>query len=109
MRGLADLAVRRATVPALLDEPDVIPAWVPQAAVKAFMGAADRGLNEGGADEVGDVITCAAYSCNLGISRPWVLGGDFPVVREDADPIVRKMRINISGCPNSCGQQGSPI
>ena len=26
------------------------------------------------------------------------------VVREDADSIVRKMRINISGCPNSCGQ-----
>jgi sulfite reductase beta subunit-like hemoprotein len=26
------------------------------------------------------------------------------VVRDDADPVVRRLRINISGCPNSCGQ-----
>jgi sulfite reductase beta subunit-like hemoprotein len=26
------------------------------------------------------------------------------LVRKETDPLIRKMRINISGCPNSCGQ-----
>ena len=25
-------------------------------------------------------------------------------VKNDSDPLVRRLRINISGCPNSCGQ-----
>jgi len=108
MRGLADLADQAGDGFLRFSmNQNVILAWVPQGALKRVYGAlADLGLNEGGADEVSDVITCpGAYSCNLGITKAMGLGEAISqVVRDDADPIVRKMRINISGCPNSCGQ-----
>lgn len=108
MRGLADLADQAGDGFLRFSmNQNVLLAWVPQGALKRVYGAlTDLGLNEGGADEVSDVITCpGAYSCNLGITKAMGLGAAISqVVREDTDPIVRKMRINISGCPNSCGQ-----
>jgi sulfite reductase beta subunit-like hemoprotein len=59
-----------------------------------------------GAQEIDDVTTCpGAYSCNLGITKPMTLGAALAEqVRDYADPLVRKLKIKVSGCPNSCGQ-----
>ncbi len=108
MRGIADLADQsgdgnlRVTM-----NQNVILAWVPQASVKRVYGAlAELGLNDGGADEVTDPITCpGAYSCNLALTKSMGLGAALAqVVAGEDDPLIRRMRINISGCPNSCGQ-----
>jgi sulfite reductase beta subunit-like hemoprotein len=64
------------------------------------------GLGEAGAREIRDVVTCpGAYSCNLALTKAMNLGSAL----EDAvtaydDPLVRGLQINVSGCPNACGQ-----
>jgi sulfite reductase beta subunit-like hemoprotein len=64
------------------------------------------GLADGGAHEIGDVTTCpGAYSCNLGITKAMNLGAALAQeVQDHPDPLVRRLQIRISGCPNSCGQ-----
>jgi sulfite reductase beta subunit-like hemoprotein len=108
MRGLADLSEQagdgclRFTM-----NQNVALAYVAAGALKRVYGALSAlGLNEGGADEIGDVTTCpGAYSCNLALTKAMGLGAAVSaVVRNDSDPIVRRLKINISGCPNSCGQ-----
>src|SRR4029077_4615047 len=108
MRGLADIAdqagdgfLRFSMIQ------NVIYGWVPDGALKRVYGALARlNLAEGGADEITDVITCpGAYSCNLGLTKSMGLGAGLQsVVRNQTDPQIRKLRINVSGCPNSCGQ-----
>jgi len=64
------------------------------------------GLGEAGAREIADVTTCpGAYSCNLALTKSMNLGAALQdVVRAYDDPLVRKLSIKVSGCPNSCGQ-----
>ncbi len=52
------------------------------------------------------MITCpGAYSCNLALTKTMGLGAALAeAVRNDSDPQVGELRINASGCPNSCGQ-----
>lgn len=59
-----------------------------------------------GAREIQDVVTCpGAYSCNLALTRAMSLGEALhETVRGYDDPAVRGLQINVSGCPNSCGQ-----
>jgi sulfite reductase beta subunit-like hemoprotein len=59
-----------------------------------------------GAHEIDDIITCpGAYSCNLALTKSMNLGAALAeTVRNHPDVLVRKLKINISGCPNSCGQ-----
>ncbi|HWQ55269.1 MAG TPA: nitrite/sulfite reductase [Bryobacteraceae bacterium] len=59
-----------------------------------------------GAREISDVVTCpGAYSCNLALTKSMSMG---PAMREAVesygDPVVRRMSIKVSGCPNSCAQ-----
>jgi sulfite reductase beta subunit-like hemoprotein len=63
-------------------------------------------LASAGAREIEDIITCpGAYSCNLALTKSMNLGDVLgEVVRSETDPQIRKLSINISGCPNSCGQ-----
>jgi len=108
MRGLADIAdqagdglLRFSMIQ------NVIFGWVPDGALKRVYGAlAKLNLAEGGADEITDVITCpGAYSCNLGLTKTMGLGDALQsVVANQTDPEIRRLRINASGCPNSCGQ-----
>ena len=108
MRGLADIAdqagdglLRFSMIQ------NVIFGWVPDGALKRVYGAlAKLNLADGGADEISDVITCpGAYSCNLGITKTMGLGEALQsVLANQTDPQIRKLRINASGCPNSCGQ-----
>src|SRR5579864_978516 len=108
MRGLADIAdqagdgfLRFSMIQ------NVIYGWIPDGALKRVYGAlAKLNLADGGADEITDVITCpGAYSCNLGLTKSMGLGAGLQsVVQNQTDPQIRKLRINVSGCPNSCGQ-----
>jgi sulfite reductase beta subunit-like hemoprotein len=107
MRGLADVleknelrGVRLAVMQNL-----VIP-WVPFDRVRAVyteLHALD--LATPGARTISDVTGCpGATTCNLGITRSLTLAE--VLSRELAgenDPEVQKLRIKISGCPNSCG------
>ncbi|HEV8039976.1 MAG TPA: nitrite/sulfite reductase [Bryobacteraceae bacterium] len=59
-----------------------------------------------GAQEIDDVTTCpGAYSCNLALTKSMNLGAALAEELHDhPDSLVRKLKIKISGCPNSCGQ-----
>ena len=59
-----------------------------------------------GVHEIEDIITCpGANSCNLALTKSMNLGAALSeTVRDHPDRLVRKLKINISGCPNSCGQ-----
>ena len=66
--------------------------------------AADLGAE--GAHDIADVVSCpGAETCNLGITKSRNLAD---VLRDRVQAITdeesRKIRIKISGCPNSCGQ-----
>jgi sulfite reductase beta subunit-like hemoprotein len=64
------------------------------------------GLGEAGAREIQDVVTCpGAYSCNLALTKAMNLGDALEeVVRGYDEPLLRNLQINVSGCPNACGQ-----
>jgi sulfite reductase beta subunit-like hemoprotein len=69
---------------------------------------AEAGLAEDGALTLADVMTCpGADTCSLGITSSKGLGRALrDKIRENgalSDPLVRQMRIKVSGCPNSCG------
>src|SRR6202451_2100986 len=86
---------------------NVVLGWVPNGAVKrVYKALVEIGLSGWGADEISDVITCpGAYSCNLALTKTMGLGAALePVLAKQTDAIVRRLRINSSGCPNSCGQ-----
>jgi len=108
MRGLADLSEQAgdSSIRFTMNQ-NVVLAYVPMGALKRVYAALkELGLHESGADEISDVITCpGAYSCNLALTKTMGLGAAIvEVVRNDSDPQVRRLRINASGCPNSCGQ-----
>lgn len=64
------------------------------------------GLGAAGAREIDDVVTCpGAYSCNLALTKAMELGAALRAAVEGyRDPLVRRLAIKVSGCPNSCGQ-----
>jgi sulfite reductase beta subunit-like hemoprotein len=108
MRGLASLCEQAGdgTLRFSMNQ-NVILAWVPEGAIKRVYGMlGELGLNDSRAEEISDTLTCpGAYSCNLALTKSMNLGAALAeTVREDSDPLVRRLRINISGCPNSCGQ-----
>jgi sulfite reductase beta subunit-like hemoprotein len=68
----------------------------------------DLDLGQPGADEITDVVSCPGTdSCKLGITSSMGLN---LAIRERLaemgvqDPLVRKMHIKMSGCPNGCSQ-----
>jgi sulfite reductase beta subunit-like hemoprotein len=63
-------------------------------------------LADAGAEEIDDITTCpGAYSCNLALTKSMNLGAALADELQDhPDTLVRKLKIKISGCPNSCGQ-----
>jgi len=69
-------------------------------------GLAAAGLDAAGVHDIADVVSCpGAETCNLGITKSRNLAD---VLRDRVQAITdeesRKIRIKISGCPNSCGQ-----
>jgi sulfite reductase beta subunit-like hemoprotein len=107
MRGLADVLEKNelSGVRIAVNQDLVIP-WVPFDRVRAVydeLGALE--LATPGARTISDVTGCpGATTCNLGITRSLTLA---EVLSRElvgySDPEIQKLRIKISGCPNSCG------
>jgi sulfite reductase beta subunit-like hemoprotein len=107
MRGLADLLEKNdlAGVRIAVNQDLVIP-WVPFDRVRAIydeLRALDLAIP--GARTISDVTGCpGATTCNLGITRSLTLADVLSRELEGYDdPEIQKLRIKISGCPNSCG------
>lgn len=108
MHGLADISrsagdgLLRVTV-----DQNLVLAYIPLRTLPQVYDALDRlGLADAGAHEIEDVTTCpGAYSCNLALTKAMNLGAALSeVVKDYSDPLVRRLNIKVSGCPNSCGQ-----
>ena len=107
MRGLANVLDKNelSGVRIAVNQDLVIP-WVPFDRVRTIydeLGALD--LATPGARTISDVTGCpGATTCNLGITRSLTLA---EVLSQElngyTDPEIQKLRIKISGCPNSCG------
>ena len=108
MRGLASLSEQAGdgSLRVTMNQ-NVVLGWVPAGALTRVYGIlTELGLSDARAEEISDTLTCpGAYSCNLGLTKSMNLGAALTeTVRHESDTLVRKLRINISGCPNSCGQ-----
>ena len=109
-RGLAEIlrayGRRRArTTP----QQNLVLRWIPNESVYAVWKALGKlGLGDADAQEIEDVVSCPGTdSCKLGITSSMGLNRAVQQrLRELAidDPVTRKMRVHMSGCPNSCGQ-----
>jgi sulfite reductase (ferredoxin) len=83
--------------------------WIRDECVyEVWRALSELGLGEAGAQQVNDVVSCPGTdSCKLGITSSMGLNA---AVRERVqqmditDPLVRKVHIKMSGCPNGCGQ-----
>ncbi|NNE55754.1 MAG: HEPN domain-containing protein [Flavobacteriales bacterium] len=75
---------------------------------KVFQALQKLGLGEIGFFSVADIIACPGTdTCNLGISNSTALALELEEILIDEYPHLlddRKLKINISGCMNSCGQ-----
>ena len=83
--------------------------WVPEGALFALWHELNEiGLGESGVHEITDIVACPGTdSCKLGITSSMGLGraiGREVADMADEDPLVKKMHIKMSGCPNGCGQ-----
>ena len=83
--------------------------WVrDEALYEVWQRLGELGLNEVGADEITDVVSCPGTdSCKLGITSSMGLNQaikDRLVQMELDDELTRQIHIKMSGCPNGCGQ-----
>jgi sulfite reductase beta subunit-like hemoprotein len=107
MRGLADLLENHdLTGMRIAINQDVVIPWVPFDRVRAIFNelrALDLAIP--GARTISDVTGCpGATTCNLGITRSLTLADVLSrELQGYSDPEIQKLRIKISGCPNSCG------
>ena len=107
MRGLADLLEKNdLTGLRLAVNQDLVIPWVPFDRVRAIYDQLRvLGLATPGARTISDVTGCpGATTCNLGITRSLTLADVLSRELEGySDSEIQKLRIKISGCPNSCG------
>ena len=107
MRGLADvLEMNDLSGVRIAVNQDLVIPWVPFDRARAMyseLRALD--LATPGARTISDVTGCpGATTCNLGITRSLTLADVLSRELEGySDPEIKKLRIKISGCPNSCG------
>ncbi|MDA0365136.1 MAG: nitrite/sulfite reductase [Chloroflexi bacterium] len=88
---------------------NIVLRWIPDGRVySVFKELEALGLGDADATEITDVVSCPGTdSCKLGITSSMGLNRAIQQHLEALqieDPLTRKMLINISGCPNSCGQ-----
>lgn len=108
MNGLADLSSQTGDgLVRIAVNQNILLAYIPLANLKRVYAALRLlSLADAGAGEISDITTCpGAYSCNLALTKSMNLGEALAsTVRDYPDAFVRKLTINISGCPNACGQ-----
>jgi sulfite reductase beta subunit-like hemoprotein len=109
-RGLADLmrefsgGYARTTV-----WQNLVLRWVrDEALYDVWRQLSELGLGEAGAEAITDVVSCPGTdSCKLGITASMGLNEAVQERLEGMaieDPLVRKLHIKMSGCPNGCSQ-----
>ncbi|OGL65405.1 MAG: hypothetical protein A3J27_09260 [Candidatus Tectomicrobia bacterium RIFCSPLOWO2_12_FULL_69_37] len=98
-RGRARTSFQQNLVLRWVREADLLPLWRELKKI---------GLAEADAGGVTDVVSCPGTdSCKLGITSSMGLAKALREALEKmeiSDPLVRKLHIKMSGCPNSCGQ-----
>ncbi len=90
---------------------NVVIRWVPGSHLEALWTDLERaGLGAPGAQRVTDVVSCPGTdSCKLGITSSMGLNRAIRTALSghpelSGDPLIERMHIRISGCPNGCGQ-----
>ena len=83
--------------------------WVPEKALyEVWKNLDEMRLGDSGAHEITDIVSCPGTdSCKLGITSSMGLGGALTEAVKSIDtedPLIKKMHIKMSGCPNGCGQ-----
>ena len=83
--------------------------WVPKNALYELWTELDKiGLGDSGVHQISDVVSCPGTdSCKLGITSSMGLARALESIIEELnidDPLVKKMHVKMSGCPNGCGQ-----
>jgi sulfite reductase beta subunit-like hemoprotein len=83
--------------------------WVRnEAAYEVWQRLGELGLNDAGADEITDVVSCPGTdSCKLGITSSMGLNeaiSERLTQMQLEDELTRRIHIKMSGCPNGCGQ-----
>jgi len=83
--------------------------WVPEKALPAiYQELRNIGLGAVGAHEISDVVSCPGTdSCKLGITSSMGLANAMSEAIsgiDTSDPLVKKLHVKMSGCPNGCGQ-----
>jgi sulfite reductase beta subunit-like hemoprotein len=83
--------------------------WVRDEAVyEVWQRLGELGLNDAGADEITDVVSCPGTdSCKLGITSSMGLNAAIQERIESmgiTDPLTKRIHIKMSGCPNGCSQ-----
>src|SRR4051794_714662 len=110
LRGLAQImrdysgGYARTTV-----EQNLVLRWVrDESAYEVWERLGELGLNQPGADEIVDVVSCPGTdSCKLGITASMGLNRAVSQRVEEMDiqdPLTKRIHIKMSGCPNGCSQ-----
>ena len=91
-------------------EQNLVLRWVPEGYLYDLWKALKEiGLVDVGAHTITDVVSCPGTdSCKLGITSSMGLGRSIQDALEGAnglldDPLVKKLHVKMSGCPNGCG------
>ena len=111
MRVLADMARRYVSETVRTSvEQNLLFRWVSEADLPDFFKDLQSiGLSQSGADTISDITSCPGTdTCKLGISASRGLTREvserLQAQLEEMPEEVKKLKIKISGCPNSCGQ-----
>jgi sulfite reductase beta subunit-like hemoprotein len=90
---------------------NVVIRWIPAGSLyDLWKDLQHAGLGGSGAGRITDVVSCPGTdSCKLGITASMGLNRAVRGILESntvlvADPLIERMHIRISGCPNGCGQ-----
>jgi sulfite reductase beta subunit-like hemoprotein len=83
--------------------------WVRDEAIyDVWQRLSELGLGDAGAESITDVVSCPGTdSCKLGITASMGLNEAVQQRLEEMaidDPLVRRLHIKMSGCPNGCSQ-----
>ncbi|MBN4064390.1 nitrite/sulfite reductase [Dehalococcoides mccartyi] len=107
---LADVSRKYAGGRARIDQQqNIVYRWVRNESLfDIYQALGAIGFSAAGRETIRDVVTCPGTdSCKLGITSSMGLNkalGETLDGMGDLDPLVEKMHIKASGCPNSCGQ-----
>ena len=114
-RALADIArSHAASTVRITAEQNLVYRWVPQGLLFEFHQALEAaGLGEDGMDRITDVTSCPGTdSCKLGITSSMGLNTAISNALKSpngntellSDPLIQKIHVKMSGCPNGCGR-----